>query len=431
MSREDLEEALAACWNFDDLAVYADLLLADDDPRGELIALDLQPTPDSEEWQTRRFAAMAKWLGGDLARRAHTFVRYGFIERLDDGKRFGPTSAVLLEGAAGPYIRKFSTRGPQTKVRATMQRLAAKPRRMLVELEVAVRGGTRDVTLSDQASARLVGATPRLRELEVRGHRVFNTLSHPALRRLHLSNHDSVVEVVRPYLDESAFLRVTCESATGQYAGSIPRDELHAALDAIGKITDYNQLYAQHGETFGESLPALLARLEQAALVTLQDGRAKLTAVGRGVLDGTQPSPRVRRSLERPTAPITNNRYGNNVWLETKKQIAFIAHIHALSSLACLWLERLPLTARIRRVVEELLDVLYALRHQGRAHAQESVSGNLELVLRQLCALEIAGVDPRRAGEASVWAAGWPDVRDGAYREMLQAASVRMTFAVR
>jgi hypothetical protein len=149
------------------------------------------------------------------------------------------------------------------------------------------------------------------------------------------------------------------------------------------------------------------------------------------VLDGSQPSPRVRRSLERATVPITNNHYGNNVWLETKKQIAFIAHIHPLSSLACMWLERLPLTARMRRVVEELLDVLYSLRHQGRAHAQESVSGNLELLLRQLAALEIAGVDPRRAGEASVWAGGWPDVRDGAYREMLQAASVRMTFAVR
>jgi hypothetical protein len=271
-----------------------------------------------------------------------------------------------------------------------------------------------------------------LRELEVRGHRVFHTLSHPALRRLHLSNHDSVVDVVRPYVDDGAFLRVTCESATGQYAGSIPRDELQAALGAIAQIPSYNQLYAQHGETFGESLPALLARLEQVGLVTIRnDGQLKLSPTGTAVLDGSQPSPRVRRTLERPTVPITSNRYGNNVWLETKKQIAFIAHIHTLSSLACLWLERLPLTARIRRVVEELLDVLYALRHQGRAHAQESVSGNLELLLRQLCALEIAGVDPRRSGETSVWAGGWPDVRDGNFRELLRSAGVRMTFAVR
>jgi hypothetical protein len=129
--------------------------------------------------------------------------------------------------------------------------------------------------------------------------------------------------------------------------------------------------------------------------------------------------------------PIPHNRHGNNVWLETKKQIAFIANIQTLSTLACLWLERLPLTQRIRRVVEELLDVLYALRHHGRAHAQESVSANLELLLRQLAAIETSGIDPKRTGESSLWGGGWPDIRDGAYRELLRTSTVRMTFAVR
>ena len=140
--------------------------------------------------------------------------------------------------------------------------------------------------------------------------------------------------------------------------------------------------------------------------------------------------PVVRRTLERPLVPIPHNRHGNNVWLETKKQIAFIANIQVLSTFACLWLERLPLTQRVRRVVEELLDVLYALRHHGRTHAQEAVSANLELLLRQLGALEIAGIDPKREGQSSVWA-GWTELRDGAYREILRTATIRMTFAVR
>ncbi|MBA2543783.1 MAG: hypothetical protein H0V17_29335 [Deltaproteobacteria bacterium] len=431
MSRDDLEEALAACWNLDDLAVYADLLLAEDDPRGELIALDLQPDPESDEWAARRFAVIARWLGSDLARRSHHLVKHGFIHALDDGKRSGPLAQTLLESPAGSCVRRFTTRGPSTKVRATIQRLAAKSRPFLTQLEVSVRGTSETSLLSNQLVDRLTAATPRLYELEVRGHRVFDTLAHPALRRLHLSNHDSVVDVVRPRVDEEGFLRVTCEAATGQYAGTVPRDELRHALDAIDKAKSYDKLYAESSEVFGETLPALLARLEQAALVMFQSGTPVLTQVGRGVLAGSHPMPLVRRSLERPLVPITNNRHGNNVWLETKKQIGFIGHIHTLSSLACMWLERLPLTARIRRVVEELLDVLYTLRHHGRTHAQESVSANLELVLRQLSALEIAGIDPKRGEEKSVWAGGWPEVRDGVYREMLRTAATRMTFAVR
>jgi hypothetical protein len=431
VSRDDLEEALAACWNLDDLAVYADLLLAEDDPRGELIALDLQPDHDSEAWRQRRFAVLARWIGSDLARRSYGLFKHGFLHELDDGKRYGQVAAALIESPAGACVRRFTTRGPATKVRASIVRLASKPRPFLTALELGVRGQTRDATISDQVLGRLVTSTPRLHELEVRGHRVLNTLAHPSLRRLHLSNHDSVIEVVAPRVDEDGFLRVTCDAATGQYAGTIPKDELRHALDAIDKYQTYNALYTNTAEVFGETLPALLARLEQAALVHFQSGTPVLTQVGRNVLGGSHPWPVVRRALERPLVPITNNRHGNNVWLETKKQIAFIGHIQTLSTLACMWLERLPLTARIRRVVEELLDVLYSLRHHGRAHAQESVSSNLELVLRTLTALEVAGIDPRREGETPIWGGGWSDVRDGAYRELLRTAAVRMTFAVR
>jgi hypothetical protein len=431
MGREDLEEALAACWNLDDLAVYADLLLAADDPRGELIALDLQDGGTSDAWATRRFAAMARWLGSDLARRSYGLIKHGFVHEIDDGKRWGPLAQTLLDSPAGPFVRKLTTRGPATKVRATVQRLSGKPRPFLTQLELGVRGTSRDLIISEQLGARLIAATPRLHELEVRGHRVLGTLAHPTLRRLHLSNHDSVVDVVRPRVDEDGFLRVTCDAATGQFAGTVPREEVTAALTAIANSPTYDQLYAKHADVFGETLPALLARLEQAALVSLQNGKASLTAIGRNVLAGSHPMPTVRRTLERPLVPIPHNRHGNNVWLETKKQIAFIANIQTLSTLACLWLERLPLTQRIRRVVEELLDVLYALRHHGRAHAQESVSANLELLLRQLAAIETSGIDPKRTGESSLWGGGWPDIRDGAYRELLRTSTVRMTFAVR
>ena len=85
-ARGDLEEALAACWNLDDLTVYADLLLAEGDPRGELIALDLAPQPDDADWHARRAAVLAKWLGSSLAARVRNLVSFGFIHELDDGR---------------------------------------------------------------------------------------------------------------------------------------------------------------------------------------------------------------------------------------------------------------------------------------------------------------------------------------------------------
>lgn len=41
--RDELKRALFASWNTGNLSVYADHLQALDDPRGELIALDLAP----------------------------------------------------------------------------------------------------------------------------------------------------------------------------------------------------------------------------------------------------------------------------------------------------------------------------------------------------------------------------------------------------
>ncbi len=429
-AREDLEEALAACWNLDDLTVYADLLLAEGDPRGELIALDLQPNPEDPDWQARRLSAAVRWLGGSLARRTYGLHRFGFLDELGDNKRYAAATSALLASPAGIYVRRFTARGQATKVRATINELASKPRPFLTRLEVGARGSSRDVCLSAQVMARLTTATPRLRELEVRGRRVLAGVAHPALRRLRLSHHDSVLDIERFEGDDTGFLRVTCATATGQFAHTIPDDEVRRALAAIATTPSYDALYAQHAEQFGESLPSLLARLEGAGLIKIAGGLPAISPAGQLVLEGNAVPP-IRRMLERPFAPITSNPYGNNVWLETRKKIAFVAHIHTLSNLACVWLARLPLSMRLRRVVEELLDLLYSLRRARRATAQDTVTANFELLLRQLGALEDVGVDPKREGERSPWAGAWADVRDGAFREILREGVSRMSFVVR
>jgi hypothetical protein len=438
-NRDDLEEALVACWNLDDLAVYADLLLAEGDPRGELIALDLQPDELSSEWRARRQAMLRAWLGRDLAARAEGLVRHGFIHALDDGKgAAGAIAAPLLDSPAGAFVRAFTARGPATKVRASLQRLAARPRPHLTQLRIAIKAGAgREPTLAANTAVALIGAVPRLRELEISGRRVLGAFPHPALRRLHMSHHDSILSTtslatLSGTAEGAGFLRITCDRDTGRFTRAISRDELRRALDAIGRAASYDALYAGHADVFGEALPALIARLEVAGLVHLYEGAPALSSAGRGVLDGGFAAPAVRRPLERPPSPVPHLRRDNNVWLETRNQIAFVGHIYALSRLACLWLERLPLVAATRRVVEEFLGLLHDLRRGPRAHAEESVSANLDRVLGQIAALQDAGLDPRRDGEPSIWAAGWADLRTGTFRELLRAAAgTRMTFVVR
>jgi hypothetical protein len=432
--RDDLEEALLACWNLDDLAVYADHLLADGDPRGELIALDLQPHPISAEWQARRQAVLRAWLGRDLATRAAELVRHGFVHALDDGKgAAGALAGPLLDSPAGAFVRSFTTRGPATRVRASLQRLAARPRPHLTRLRIAVRsGGGREPAIGAVTTDALIAAAPRLVELEVGGRRVLDAFSHPALRRLHMSNHDSIVAAPAVTAAGAGFLRITCATDTGRFSRAVSREELRRALETVGRATSYDALYAEHADVFGESLPALLARLESAGLVHLHEGTPVLSAAGRGVLDGGFAAPAVRRPLERPPTPVPLFRHENNVWLETRRQIAFVGHIRTLSRLACLWLERLPLVAATRRVIEDYLGLLHDLRRGPWAHAEESVSANLDRVLDQIAALQSAGLDPRRAGEDSVWQAGWSDLRAGSFRDLLRAAAgTRMTFVVR
>jgi hypothetical protein len=431
--RDDLEGALVACWNVDDLAVYADHLLAEGDPRGELIALDLQPDPESPEWAARRQAALRAWLGGDLAARVRGLVSHGFIHALDDGKgAAGALTAPLLDSPAGAFVRSFTARGPATRVRATIARLAARPRPHLTHLRLAVRGAARESALGDAAADALIAATPRLAELDVTGRRVLGAFPHPALRRLRMSNHDSVIATAPGIAAGTGFLRITCAIDAGRFARAISRDELRRALEAVARASSYDALYAEHADVFGEALPALLARLEQAGLVHLHGGTPGLSTAGRGVLDGGFAAAPVRRPLERVPSPVPHLRRDNNVWLETRHQIAFVGHIHTLSRLACLWLERLPLPAATRRVVEDYLGALHDLRRGPRAHAEESVSANLDRVLGQIAALQDAGLDPRRADEASVWQPEWTDLRAAAFRELLRAAAgTRMTFVVR
>lgn len=260
--RGDLELALRARWDLGDLAIYADQLQLEGDPRGELITLDLAPDPRSSKWRDRRLALLDAWLGKDLARRAHQLVRYGFVPHLHDrggaafGKRSGQSrlAAELLDSPAGRYVRSFAVSGGAERVIASLHRLASQPRPHLTELAIAVPDSTR-VHVRDELIAALIAATPSLRALYLLDALPFPRFPHPAVRRCIAAGALEGLTVTPPHPVEARDLAVL--------------------LEALDTGTDARELFPD--------LDARLAELERAAII---DDAGALTALGRAILDG-------------------------------------------------------------------------------------------------------------------------------------------------
>ncbi|MGN6105570.1 MAG: hypothetical protein ACTHU0_10730, partial [Kofleriaceae bacterium] len=161
--REDLEAALLQHWSFEELAVYADALIEDGDPRGELIAHDLLPSPAAVElatWQARRRELLARWLGDRLAARIGAMAQHGFVHELRDGAR----SAAVLDSPLGTYVRGYSTWGAE-RVRDGLDELARRPRPWLTRLSIAA---WNDAALPDELCRAVLAAAPRLTTVHTR-----------------------------------------------------------------------------------------------------------------------------------------------------------------------------------------------------------------------------------------------------------------------
>ncbi|WP_164008631.1 hypothetical protein [Pyxidicoccus trucidator] len=262
----ELERSLVTSWNLDTLAVYADHLQQRGDPRGELIALDLRPSPEDKAWRTQRQALLVAWLGEELAARAGHLVQHGFIHALRDD-RFHPPG--LLDGPLGAFVRGYTLRGDGQDV----ARLASRPRPWLTSLTLVNQG---DAPVSAAVRDALIGAAPHLQELQLLGRPAFDAFMHPAVN----------VRVLHP-----------SHEAHGPF---VLRTEVDLALDAVDETPDLGQLQALYGELFtdGDSLPALLLRLRAAGLVTLDGPIARLTTAGRVLRNKEPHRPRRARAVE-------------------------------------------------------------------------------------------------------------------------------------
>ncbi len=279
-SRDQLEQAIRASFSRDDLAVYADLLLAEGDPRGELIALDLDPQP-KPAWHARRRAALAAWLGDKLLGPALRRVRLGFLETGDD-----PDGLALLASPAGAFATSFATRGEARVVRTALAKLAAAPRPWLVKLAIQVRG---EDGIGAALVDELIAGAPALRELELSGRSVVAGFAHPGVRTLRVSGATALAWGQAPPGVEAldlAFLPVDCDGELGVQTASILAN---ANLPALVRLDlSRNELGARAPHLLGGTLEALDVLLAAPL-------RAQLTHLVLPSLDSTL---KLRRALE-------------------------------------------------------------------------------------------------------------------------------------
>jgi hypothetical protein len=212
--REDLEANLAASFDRDTLAVYADELQSLGDPRGELIALDLQIEAHADpanparryryapaELVARRATLLETWLRAlvpsDPTRGwIGDHVRFGFLDNLELGAHTTEERdrlLAILASPVGPYVRGVTIRGATSDLAKTLAVLARMDHPWLARLTLHKRRA--GPTVPDDLEARIIAATPRLTRLELSGHRAFDRFAHPALRELRVDGRASLAGV--------------------------------------------------------------------------------------------------------------------------------------------------------------------------------------------------------------------------------------------
>lgn len=205
--RDDLEAALHARPDDTTLLVYADLLQAEGDPRGELIALDLRSSAMSmQSVENRRGQLLRSWLGDEIEVRwdaaaqlwyagelgvAHATFDCGFVDVVVDDEIDDAMLAHLLHGPAGDYLRRVSMSGPTELLEVLLAHLVSKRRPWLQQLAVS-RPYASSTLVSPALASKLVAATPHLEVLDLLGRDLFDRFTHPTLRELAITGCRSI-----------------------------------------------------------------------------------------------------------------------------------------------------------------------------------------------------------------------------------------------
>ncbi|MEO8550443.1 MAG: hypothetical protein ABI678_10730 [Kofleriaceae bacterium] len=195
----ELEAALASQRTPELLAVYADALQALGDPRGELIAIDLQVAAQgtSPELAAHKRQRVEHWLGAELATRVLEIgaVDCGFVD-IPWGVKADEAERMLAHAGLHAALRTFALEDADAGLRRGIDLVCAARPPWLEHVQVVRYSPDEadiDVPAIDDARARaLVDAIPRLRAFTLAGNKVFGELVHPNVRELCLYDYDAV-----------------------------------------------------------------------------------------------------------------------------------------------------------------------------------------------------------------------------------------------
>ncbi len=282
---EDLEaqlrEGLDRGVDRDIVTVYGDQLQAVDNPRGELIAIDLEIEHSGATplLSRRRAELIESWLG---TQRPNGAIRYGFLEL--DATSADPVEQVRLAfgSKAARFTRSITAVGPPKLLRETISAIAEAPRPFLSRVTLRMWSEKDNPAMAATTSFAL--ATPQLKSLELDARRLFGRFGHPSIQRLRLSGFDAILMPTElPALVELD-LALHCHLATTRTA---PVDDVFdrigdgapnlTALDLSRNEPGYHDPHTLGGDTPLFQLLHRLGcreRLEKLALPTPRDPAA-------------------------------------------------------------------------------------------------------------------------------------------------------------
>jgi len=193
--REQLEATLRARWDREALAVYGDYLMAEGDPRGDMIAIDLaiDERGSSPELAARRDQLIRDCFGDTIPPGT---MRYGFFDVDATSAAPSPQLEAAFSGPAAAYVRSIVICGTPATLHDALAAVASVPRPWLQRLALRQWSESKAAPYSRLAGA-LIAATPHLDTLELDGRNVLDDLAHPTLLRLRVSGYDATASLVR------------------------------------------------------------------------------------------------------------------------------------------------------------------------------------------------------------------------------------------
>ncbi len=199
---EELEAALRADWTDEALSVYADHLQSEGDPRGELIALDLDGS-DAEPVIARRGDLFRKWLGagtvvetwwdptdrrwcaGNKKEGTWIVADYGLLEISHAPGDVSPHPETLLRFLATPasrFVHRCSIAGDTACLRRLISKLTVQKRPWLRALGIRRLDDEHMLALPDTTA--FDAALPNLTHVDLSGPRVLDHIDHAGVTTL-------------------------------------------------------------------------------------------------------------------------------------------------------------------------------------------------------------------------------------------------------